>query len=176
MNLIRVITEQDITRGAAKVDPRDFRVRQAARAVVLDGAGRVPLLKVGKYNYHKLPGGGVDSGENVQQALERELLEEIGASVEVISEIGTVTEYRDQFQLKQDSFCYLAQQKGETGEPSFTQKELSEEFSIIWVANIDKAIALLGADEPTNYEGKFIQKRDIVILESAKKVKEDATL
>ena len=42
-----------------------------------------------------LPGGGVDSGESETVAIERELLEELGAIVSNVEPIATVIQYRD---------------------------------------------------------------------------------
>lgn len=170
MKTILTIHEQDIIPEAPIVPTNGFRKREAARAVVLDSTGKVALLHVGLYNYHKLPGGGIDEGEDIPTALERELLEEIGCKAQVTGEIGEIIEYRNQFELEQTSYCFAATLIGEKGEPDFTEKELREQFSIVWADSLTTAIDLLKQDKPLNYEGKFIQKRDSALLQAAKNI------
>lgn len=164
MKILREIQHSDIVPGAANKDPANFRKRRAARAIVTSKNGNIALLHVGKYNYHKLPGGGVEDGEDTYRALERELLEEIGCRAQIIGEVGAIVEYRDEWNQKQTSYCYLAKQVGEAGQPDFTKKELSEGFTIIWAKNIDAAVALLEHDAPEEYGGKFIRERDLAFL------------
>jgi 8-oxo-dGTP diphosphatase len=170
MKLIAEIQEQDVNPGAALVDDSEFRTREAARAVVFDSAGKVALLHVGLHSYHKLPGGGVDEGEDIPTALERELMEEIGCKAEATAEVGSTIEHRNQYELVQSSFCFIANQVGEKGQPDFTEKELREQFAIVWADDIDHAIALLEADAPDDYEGKFIKIRDTALLRAAKEL------
>jgi 8-oxo-dGTP pyrophosphatase MutT (NUDIX family) len=168
MKTILTLQEKDVNPNSEIAEPKAFRLRRAARAVVTDAQGRVALLHVSRQNYHKLPGGGIDEGEDIATALERELLEEIGCQAKVTAEIGEIEEYRNQWGLHQTSYCYMAQQFGEQKPPDFTEEELSEGFEIRWVDSIDEAIAILGRDVPANYDGSFIQPRDSAILKAAK--------
>lgn len=74
MKNLLTIKEQDIVSNSPVIDTSVFRKRGAARAVLLDDSGQVYLLNVSKHSYHKLPGGGIDDGEDIKQALERELM------------------------------------------------------------------------------------------------------
>jgi 8-oxo-dGTP diphosphatase len=101
MNLLLAIEEKDFVPESTKAVVSDYRTREAARAVMLDDSKQVYLMHVSLHGYHKLPGGGIDEGENVESALARELLEEVGCKAEIISELGEIVEYRDYEKLKQ---------------------------------------------------------------------------
>ena len=167
MKLLCEIRHSDIIPGASDKPSDIFSRRHAARAIVTDSEGKVALLYVGKHNFHKLPGGGVEAGEDVQQALARELVEEIGCQATITSELGAITEYRDEWDQKQTSECFIATQTGGIQLPSFTEKELSEGFRIVWADNLAHAISLLENDSPKNYGGLFIRARDLTFLRAA---------
>ncbi|MGZ5415757.1 MAG: NUDIX hydrolase [Nocardioides sp.] len=68
--------------------------RLAARAVTHDDHGRMLLLR-SRHGDLKFPGGGIDAGEYVTQALLRELAEECGVGdAEVLEELLRVRELR----------------------------------------------------------------------------------
>ena len=165
-----IIYEQDIAPESPIIDTSNFRQRRAARAVLVDETGQVYLLNVSKHGYHKLPGGGIDEGEEIQQALERELMEEVGCRAKVVAELGTVIEYRnyDDGGLRQTSYCFLAEQVGEQAASVLEEGELAKGMVEVKAKSIDDAISLLLQDRPDNLEGRFIQIRDLALLRLAK--------
>jgi 8-oxo-dGTP pyrophosphatase MutT (NUDIX family) len=148
------------------------KLHEAARAVLHDAAGLVPLLFVSKFNYHKLPGGGIEAGEDKPTALRREVREETGCEIEIEVEVGEIVEYRSRAHFdyldhdtKQISYCYVGQVVS-VGPANLEPDEIDEGFQLVWLP-LDQAIAKLEADNPTNFEGTFIVQRDLTFLKKA---------
>ena len=164
MKLLKTLNPEN----ASEQEIVNFRTREAVRAVVYDKDGKIAVLNVSKQNYYKLPGGGVEEGENVYNALKRECREELGYNIEIYGEVGHIIEYRKMFQIKQVSPCYLARVVGEKGKPSFTEEEIEDGFEIQWLP-LEKAITLFIAEQSLNEEGKlYIVPRDKTFLEFIK--------
>ncbi len=161
MKLLATINPEGVTEEEAK----GFSVRQAVRAVVFDNEGKVAILHVQKRGYHKIPGGGSESSEDVITALRRECLEEIGCEIEVENEIGEIVEYRRQHQLKQISYGYRAKLVGQKGIPAFTQEEKSDSFTAEWHM-LAEAIDQFEKDNLELYESKFMSTRDLLFLKN----------
>ncbi|KKU09836.1 MAG: hypothetical protein UX13_C0029G0004 [Candidatus Woesebacteria bacterium GW2011_GWB1_45_5] len=162
MRLLKHISDKPLPRN------KKFDRRLASRAVLFDGDGLIPILFVSKFNYHKLPGGGVEEKENKMEALAREVLEETGCTAKITGEVGKITEYRSEFNLYQTPYCYFGKVTSK-GSPSFEQGEIDEGFRLVWLS-LDDAIAQLRKDKPLNYEGKFIKERDLRFLEEGKRL------
>ncbi|MDP2683668.1 MAG: NUDIX domain-containing protein [bacterium] len=145
-----------------------YKTREASRAVLFDDHNLVPLLFVANEQYHKIPGGGIDDGEDQKQALIREVLEETGSAIEITDEVGKIVEFRSKFNLLQTSYCYLGKITTK-GQPEFTEDEVSHGFQLVWLS-LDEAIKTITNDKPTDYEGSFIQKRDLRFLQKAKEL------
>lgn len=122
--------------------PAIYRRREAARAVLFDDDGKIGLLFVSKENYHKLPGGGIESGEDKLAALKREVLEELGCAIKVHAEVGRICEYRNEHDLFQESYCYTGFVEGKKGNPAFTKTEIASGFITIWLSPPEAIIKL----------------------------------
>lgn len=167
MKLLKTIKHPDLFPEDKMENEAKYLIRKAARAVVFDDDNKIAILRVTKHNYHKIPGGGVEKNEDITEALEREALEETGCKISVTGEIGEIVEFRDKLDLEQKSYCYLAKVIGEKSQPNFTEEESDDGFEILWTT-MDEAIEILKKDKPDDYEGKFIQVRDLCFLEEAR--------
>ena len=163
MELIKEIKDNDFPK-----DESTLKIREASRAVLFDENGLIPLLFVSKRKYHKLPGGGIDEGEDKLKALVRECLEEAGSEIEVLGEIGKIVEFRSKINLKQTSYCYHGNIISK-GKPKFTGSELKGGFELIWVT-LEDAISKIRNDKPDDYGEEFMKKRDLAFLEKAREI------
>ena len=84
-------------------------LRQAVRAVIIDG-NNILMAHLGKKDEYKFPGGGRKENETAEEALKREVLEEVGYKVIKINErIGIITEYDTAKEGKQYYFKMISE-------------------------------------------------------------------
>jgi 8-oxo-dGTP pyrophosphatase MutT (NUDIX family) len=165
MKIIKTIRDEDI--GSNIPDPAKYKEREAARAIVLDTEHKVALLHATNVGYHKLPGGGIEAGEDIVQALKREAIEEIGCDIGNIRELGKIEEYRNGFGLHQISYCFVADLIGKKGKPNLEEGEIADGFETEWLP-LAEAIQILESEATIeHYEGRFIQLRALTFLKEA---------
>lgn len=171
MKILLTIKDEDVRPGVYYGKDEDNKIRISPRAVLFDRYNKIALLHVSRDNYYKLPGGGADKDENIEEALKRECLEETGCNVEIDKEIGEVVEYRNKWKQTQKSSCFVAHVVGDKGQPNFEKSEIAEGFELMWVG-FDQALNLVKNSQPEDnpYDAKFIVKRDRAILEAAQKL------
>lgn len=158
MQLLREIKDKEIPE-----DKSEIRYRKAARAILLDSNKLTPLLYVSSMGFHKIPGGGIDEGENIKDALKREVLEETGCEIEITGEVGKIIEYRSEISLIQKSYCYTGEIISKDS-PNFTQKELDQGFKLVWLT-IDEAIHNMTNEKVDEYHASFMHERDLTFLQ-----------
>lgn len=148
--------------------------RNAVRCVVVNAAGEVALVYFARDDFYKIPGGGVDEGEELLDALVREVREESGYTITNIRELGKIEEDRYYCGMHQTSYCYLAD-ADEAGDLSPTPEEIEAGVELRWAQDIDTAIRLLTTADTTDEEWSGIgfammKQRESAILEAAKQV------
>ncbi len=111
--------------------------KHTVRAIILrDGKMSMQLSGIGEY---KIPGGGVEGGEDCAVALEREVREETGLLIipESIEEIGEILEMReDVFNRGVKYIChsyfYFCDVFPETVSTQMTESEVAKGFHPVW--------------------------------------------
>ncbi|HTU02375.1 MAG TPA: NUDIX domain-containing protein [Candidatus Sulfotelmatobacter sp.] len=68
------------------------KLRTAVSAIIMDRDGRILLQRRSDNGRWGVPGGGVEIGENVRDAVVREIQEETGLSVEVVRLVGVYSD------------------------------------------------------------------------------------
>jgi len=147
--------------------PENPDVRRTARAVLLDDEGRMAVMYVNAKGYHKLPGGGLEEGEDFSSALARELREETGCAMQMLHHVHTVEEYRAKGGFLQISHGYLAKVVGPKGAPEFHPNEVKDDFVLLWLDPKDVLERLEAESSSHDYSHYFINTRERAILKAA---------
>jgi len=125
------------------IDTKDYDpngrayVRPSVRGIILRD-GLVAMVHSLKYDYYKFPGGGIEPGETLIQALCREVEEESGLRVIVdsIREFGLVHRIQkgDQEDIFiQDNYYYLCETEAQPRQQHLDDYEAEERFTLEFV-------------------------------------------
>ena len=111
--------------------------RPSVRGIIIKG-GLIAMMHSCRYDYYKLPGGGIESGESLEETLVREVQEESGLVVkkDTIQEYGYVKRIekgkREDIFI-QENFYFLCETEDEPGQRNLDDYEAFEEFSLEYV-------------------------------------------
>ena len=170
MKLLLTLKDEDI---GEKTKPGKLEIREAARTIAMKN-DKIAFIHVSRHGYHKLPGGGIEHGENIRDALKREMLEETGCKIKILSEVGKIIEHRTHIGILQTSYCFMADVTS-LGKPNLDEGERKAGYKLQWIT-IENAIKTLEREKPRaeewveNYMGKFIVKRDLELIKTAKRM------
>ncbi len=160
MKNLLTLTDKDIT-GSDKLSAAKPRI--AVNAVLFDADGLIAVVYMGKYDLYTLPGGGVEPGESLYDAIKRELLEETGCGCELTGELGKICENRYENDFTQERSYFTARVVGEKSDLHLTDEEISENTTVFWMKP-EQALKIISEKQHDNYQRKYIQKRDIAAL------------
>ena len=170
MGCIKVLVDEDF--GLKSVEFNNPRVRKGARGIIINSDGKIAVFNKANKNEYKLPGGGIDEGENPEEAFKREALEETGCEIEIINSLGTIEEHKSLDNFKQTSYIFVAKVVNDTHKLNLTQKEKDEGAQLLWVDDTEALKLITDCYDKLKeskyenlYHSKFIALRDRYILE-----------
>lgn len=144
----------------ASIGTHDPSIQYTDRPIV-----KVVIRNEDKYlilNNGLLPGGGVEPGESDQDAIARELQEELGVTVKNVQEIGTVVQYRNLINKKYLVTGYSAELASVGGQTN-PQDEREARFTVHWLG-LNEALSYVSASidelalepvEDADYQGRL---------------------
>ena len=147
--------------------------RVAARAVLLNDKEQVAVMNFTITGSYKLPGGGVDEGEEIEAALHREVREETGYEITDIQPLGRVEEDRYFCNMHQTSWCFVAKVTDFVG-ADLTPKEEAQGMNLQWADSFEQAIAWIESASQLDEDGskaglEMMKLREVAILRQAQK-------
>lgn len=151
--------------------------RHVARAIVVDADGFFYFNRSVRDDVFcrgtviETAGGGVEAGEDFHAAIRRELKEELGAEVEILAEIGTVSDYYNLIHRHNINRFYLCRALS-FGETAMTEAEVNAFHLSTLKLTYEEALAEYErcCDGPL---GRLIAARELPILHRAKEMLDD---
>ena len=114
-------------------------VRNSARSIIIRGE-KLAMIFSRKDRYYKLPGGGIEQGEDYVTAMIRETLEEVGLTVkpETVREFGYVHRIQKGSHGEgevfiQDNFYYFCEAEDGEVVPTLTESEKKADYVPVFV-------------------------------------------
>jgi 8-oxo-dGTP pyrophosphatase MutT (NUDIX family) len=151
--------------------------RQIARAIVFDESGYFYFVRAvrdddfGKATLIETSGGGVEPGEELTQAIKRELKEELGVEVDIICKIGVVSDYYNLIHRHNINNYFLCKVSS-LGEKHLTKDEI-ESFHLSTL-KITFEEAVKEYEKCSNSKlGRLVANRELPVLRRAKQMLEN---
>ena len=143
--------------------------RPSARAIIIQG-DKIAMVYSKKYDYYKFPGGGIKNKETKEEALRREVKEEVGLEViqDSIKEYGLVIrkeagDIEDIF--IQENYYYLCEITNTINTQNLDDYEKEEGFILRWVEAKDAINTNLNNDHHGCSENNLhIMEREAKVL------------
>ena len=148
--------------------------RDIVRAIVIDDVGYYYFVRAerndifGEAILIETSGGGVEKGECHEDAIKRELLEELGADAEIICKVGVVEDYYNLIHRHNVNNYYLCRVKS-FGDTNLTEDEIHSFHISTLRLSYDESIEEYKLRASTKL-GRVIANRELPILEAAKRI------
>ncbi len=147
---------------------RALKPKYSTRTVLFDDDEKVAIINVTKHGYYKIPGGGIEDGENISDSARREVREEAGCDCTLIGELGRLETEVSIWDMLDISDGFIAKISGEKLVPKYEAWEKERGFEVIWFDNLDEAIATIEQNVVFEPGMECLQSRDLRFLKLAR--------
>lgn len=138
--------------------------RDTARCIMINSNHEICLLYSRTKDYFAIPGGGIEPGETLLQAVNREILEETGYTIDNIKPLGKIYEERNN-RITNTYFFYASPLT--RSETHYMQDELEEDYQLVWlpveqaIKKLETCFQNLKNHQFPSYKGSFINVRNL---------------
>ena len=148
--------------------------RRIARAICFDEKGYFYFVRAernddfGRATLIETAGGGVETGEDLTTAIKRELKEELGADVDVLCKIGTVSDYYNLIHRHNINNYFLCKIIS-FGDKNLTKDEIEDFHLSTLKMTYEDAVAEYELRRETSL-GRLVANRELPVLMRAKEI------
>ncbi len=131
MNEVIRISEIDFLNKKLAYPLNLYSLRPTVYGIIYDADDRIAAIHYKDFTRHPFPGGGVLETESNTQALEREILEEIGCKITNTKLIGIFDSWSDENKTYYPTYLFTARIFGQKGIPT-TDEKYEIESTVLW--------------------------------------------
>lgn len=148
--------------------------RQIVRAIVIDDDRNFYFVRAnrdddfGAATLIETSGGGVEEGEDLPEAIKRELQEELGIESEIICKIGVVSDYYNLIHRHNINNYYLCRAVS-FGDKHLTPEEIKDFHLSTLKMTYDEAVEEYGKRRESKL-GRLVCNRELPVLKKAKEI------
>jgi ADP-ribose pyrophosphatase YjhB (NUDIX family) len=174
MNYLATISDKDVFPDKEVKPVSEWALRKTVKIIIQNDDGKIALVTNPVHNFFLLPGGGIEDGESVIAAAERESKEEALCSIMTPNEFGIIEEYRARDGKRYETHGVVAKAGESVTDDLRTDDEKKNGLNVVWLS-FDEAEekmkwqnTLLQEDKVDFYNTGFNIVRDYVFFKTAK--------
>lgn len=132
MSYIRTIFDKDIFPNKETAQVAEWILRKTVKIIIQNNEGKIALVTSPIHNCFLLPGGGIDKGEEIFNAANRESKEEALCSITEPEMFGVTQEYRARDGKRYETYGVFAHIGETITEDSRTDEEKENSLTVVW--------------------------------------------